>query len=270
MSKQRISIRTPEEIELLRQSSNLLSAVFGVVSENMQPGVPTLKLDRVAYEYIKDHGGTPAFLNYKPRSSKTAYPFTLCISINDAVVHGMPNESLVVREGDIVSVDCGVELNGYFADSAYTFVVGEVKPEIQKLVDTTYECLMLGISKAIHGNRIGDIGHAVQYHAEKQNYGVVRDLVGHGIGTSLHEPPEIPNYGSRGKGLMLMEGMVIAIEPMINMGTKKLKLHNDGWTLTTRDGLPSAHFEHTVLVKKDKAEILTSFEFIQNGKTAII
>jgi methionyl aminopeptidase len=185
-------------------------------------------------------------------------------------VHGLPKKDVILKEGDIVSIDCGVKYQGYYGDSAYSFKVGEVKPEVQKLLDVTYECLELGIKKAVHGNRVGDIGYEVQTHAEKYGYGVVRDLVGHGIGTSLHEAPEVPNYGSRGKGMMLVEGLTIAIEPMINMGTKRLVLDKDGWSLSTADKLPSAHFEHTVVVRKGKAEILTTFEYIKNGKTAVV
>lgn len=270
MSRGRAIIKTEEEIELMRLSNQLVSKVLGELSNHIQPGISTLRLDEIAYEFIKDHHAEPAFLNYRPHSSKTAYPYTLCTSVNEYVVHGMPKKDVFLKEGDIVSIDCGVKLNGYFGDSAYSFTVGAVKPEVQKLLDVTFECLELGIQKAIHGNRVGDIGYEIQNHAEKHGYGVVRELVGHGVGTSLHEAPEVPNYGSRGKGMMLVEGLVIAIEPMINMGTRKLVLDNDGWSLRTADKLPSAHFEHTVVVRKGKAERLTTFEFIKNGKTAVI
>jgi methionyl aminopeptidase len=270
MSKGRAIIKTEEEIELMRESNLLVSRVLGELSNHIYPGVSTMRLDEIAYTYIKDMHAEPAFLNYKPHSSKTPYPCTLCISINNFVVHGLPKKDLYIKEGDIVSVDCGVKYKGYYGDSAYTFVVGEIKPEVKKLIDVTYECLELGIKKAVHGNRIGDIGYEVQNHAEKHGFSVVRELVGHGVGTSLHEAPEVPNYGSRGKGMMLVEGLVIAIEPMINMGTKKLILDKDGWSLSTADYLPSAHFEHTVVVRKGKAEKLTTFEFIKNGKTAVV
>jgi methionyl aminopeptidase len=270
MSKARAIIKTEEEIELMRESSRIVSMVLGELSNYMVPGISTLRLDEIAYTFIKDHHAEPAFLNYKPHSSKTPYPYTLCVSVNEYVVHGLPKKDVILKEGDIVSIDCGVKYQGYYGDSAYSFKVGEVKPEVQKLLDVTYECLELGIKKAVHGNRVGDIGYEVQTHAEKYGYGVVRDLVGHGIGTSLHEAPEVPNYGSRGKGMMLVEGLTIAIEPMINMGTKRLVLDKDGWSLSTADKLPSAHFEHTVVVRKGKAEILTTFEYIKNGKTAVV
>ncbi len=254
MSK--IYYKSPEEVELIRKSSLLVSKTLAEVAKIIAPGITTLALDKLAYEFINDHGAVPAFLNYG------GFPNSLCISPNDQVVHGFPND-YVIKEGDLISVDCGVILNKYFGDSAYTFSIGEVDEERQKLCKITQECLNLGIEKAVVGMRIGDIAFAVQQHAENNGFGVVRELVGHGVGVQLHEKPEVPNYGKRGSGIKLEEGMVIAIEPMINAGTAAVKFWSDGWTVTTKDNKPSAHFEHTVAVKKGKADVLSTFSLIE-------
>ena len=254
MSK--IYYKSPEEVELIRESSLLVSKTLAEVAKIIAPGITTLALDKMAYEFIKDHGAIPAFLNYG------GFPNSLCISPNDQVVHGFPND-YVIKEGDLISVDCGVIKNNFFGDSAYTFSIGEVDAEKQKLTKVTQECLILAIEKAVVGMRIGDVAFAVQNHAENNGFGVVRELVGHGVGVKLHEKPEVPNYGKRGNGMKLEEGMVIAIEPMINAGTAAVKFWNDGWTVTTRDNKPSAHFEHTVAIKKGKADVLSTFLLIE-------
>lgn len=246
-----------EEIELIRESSLLVGKTLAEVATMIAPGVPVLDLDKRAYEFIKDHGAHPGFLGFN------GFPNSLCISLNEVVVHGIPKKQQVLNEGDIVSVDCGVLMNGYYGDSAYTFAVGEISPEVQKLLTVTKESLDLGIEQAVAGNRIGDIGHAVQHHAEAAGFGVVRELVGHGLGKELHEPPEVPNFGRRGRGPKLVEGLVINIEPMINMGRKEVQQHPDGWTIMTADKKPSAHYEHTMVVRKGKAELLSTFEFIE-------
>lgn len=251
-----IYIKTDEEIELIRQSSILVGKTLAQVAELIQPGVTTLELDRRAEEFIRDHGGIPAFLGY------SGFPNTLCISPNSQVVHGIPNNE-PLKDGDIVSVDCGVLMNGFFGDSAYTFCVGDVAEETRKLLEVTKESLYLGIEQSIHGNRVGDIGYAVQTHCEKHGYSVVRELVGHGVGRKLHESPEVPNYGKKGSGPMLKSGMVIAIEPMVNQGVKQIIFERDGWTTRTKDGKMSAHFEHTLAIRQGKAEILSTFEYIE-------
>jgi methionyl aminopeptidase len=248
--------KTKEEIELIRESSLLVGKTLAEVAKVIKPGVTTLSLDKVAYEFIQDHKAVPAFLNY------SGFPNSLCISVNSHVVHGIPGK-YELKDGDVVSVDCGVVKNNFFGDSAYTFAVGEVESEILNLLRITKESLYKGIEMAIAGKRLGDIGEAVQTHAEINGYSVVRELVGHGIGRNLHESPEVPNYGKKGTGLKLLEGLVIAIEPMINMGKKAIMQEKDGWTIRTADNLPSAHFEHTVAVGKDKADILSSFEYIE-------
>ena len=251
-----IYYKTEEEIELVRESSLLVAKTHAEIAGLIKPGITTLALDKIAEEFIRDNGGIPAFKGYG------GFPNTLCMSPNDQVVHGIPDDR-VLEDGEILSVDCGVVMNGYFGDSAFTYEVGEVDAETKQLLKVTKESLYKGIEQAVAGNRIGDIGYAVQQHAESFGYGVVRELVGHGLGKSLHESPEVPNYGRRGKGVMLKEGLVIAIEPMINMGTRRIMQHNDGWTITTIDNKPSAHFEHTIVVRKGKAEILSSFEEIE-------
>lgn len=255
MSK--LILKTGEQIELIRKSADLLSRTLGELAKLIQPGVKTIDLDKVAYEFIHDHGATPAFLNYN------GFPYSLCISVNDQIVHGFPGE-YVLKEGDIISVDGGVVLNGYISDSAYTFAVGEVSPEVRRLLQVTREALDLGVAQAIVGRRVGDISYAVQEHIDKFGYGIVKELVGHGVGVELHEKPEVPNYGRRGNGPKLTEGMVIAIEPMVNLGRPGVKFWDDGWTVSTNDAKPSAHFEHTVAVSKGKADVLTSFSYIEN------
>ncbi|MCC2548340.1 type I methionyl aminopeptidase [Hymenobacter sp. BT175] len=253
-----ILYKTEEEIELIRASAKVLAQAHGEVAGLIKEGVTTRELDRRAEEFIKDHGGQPSFKGYND------FPFSLCISPNSVVVHGFPSD-YTLKSGDIISVDCGVKLNGYHSDSAYTYPVGEVAPEVLSLLDFTKRSLYLGIEQAVAGNRMGDIGYAIQTSVEKQGYGVVRELVGHGIGKSLHERPEVPNYGKRGAGLKLQTGLVLAIEPMVNLGTKHVVQEKDGWTIRTKDLKPSAHFEHTVVIRKDKAEILTSFEYIEKA-----
>lgn len=250
--------KTKEEIELIRESSLLVAKTLAEVAKVIKPGVTTLSLDKVAYEFINDNKAIPAFLNY------SGFPNSLCISVNSQVVHGIPN-NYELRDGDIVSVDCGVVKNNFFGDSAYTFAIGEVKPEVLNLLEVTKESLYKGIEMAVVGKRLGDIGEAVQTYAETNGYSVVRELVGHGIGLNLHEAPEVPNYGKKGTGLKLQEGLVIAIEPMINFGKKAIIQENDGWTIRTADNLPSAHFEHTITIGKNKAEILSSFEYIEEA-----
>jgi len=251
-----ISYKTEEEIELVRKSSLLVAKTHAEIAGLIKPGITTLALDKIAEEFIRDNGGVPAFKGYG------GFPNTLCMSPNDQVVHGIPNDR-ALENGEILSVDCGVVMNGYYGDSAFTYEVGEVDAETKQLLKVTKESLYKGIEQAVAGNRIGDIGYAVQQHAESFGYGVVRELVGHGVGQNLHESPEVPNYGRRGRGVMLKEGLVIAIEPMINMGTRRILQNNDGWTITTIDNKPSAHFEHTIVVRKGKAEILSSFEEIE-------
>ena len=254
MSK--IFYKSPEEVELIRISSMLVSETLAEVAKIIGPGVTTMQLNKLAETYIKDHGAVPAFLNYN------GFPYSLCISPNEQVVHGFPGE-YVIQEGDLISVDCGVIKNNFFGDSAYTFSIGEISAERQKLVDVTQECLKRAIDKAVVGSRLGDVGYAVQSLAEQNGFGVVRELVGHGVGVQLHEKPEVPNYGRRGTGMKLEEGMVIAIEPMINAGTAHIEFWSDGWTVTSRDSQPSAHFEHTVAIKKGKADVLSTFSLIE-------
>ncbi len=259
-----IYLKTREEIELMRESALMVSRTLAVIAREIKPGVTPLFLDKLAEEYIRDNGGVPAFKGYKGGRGVPDFPATLCISINEAVVHGIPGNK-PLKDGDLISVDCGVKKNGFFGDHAYTFGVGEIKPEVQKLIDVTKESLYLGIQQMVSGNRIGDISYAIQQHAEKNGYGVVRELVGHGLGRSMHEEPEVPNYGARGNGPKIKEGMVLAIEPMINMGTKNIRQLNDGWTIITADGKPSAHFEHDVAVVDGKPEILSSYAFIEEA-----
>jgi len=255
MSK--INYKSVEEIELIRESSLLVGKTLGEIAKAVGPGVKTIELNKLAEAYIRDNGGVPAFLNY------SGFPYSLCISLNDQVVHGFPSQ-YELKDGDLLSVDCGVVLNKYYGDSAYTFAIGEVSDTVKKLMRVTQECLVLGIEKAVVGMRVGDIGYAVQEHAEKNGFGVVKELVGHGVGKQLHEKPEVPNDGKRGAGIKLEEGMVIAIEPMINAGRAGVKFWDDGWTVSTVDGKASAHYEHTVAVKKGKADILSTFSYVDN------
>ena len=251
-----IFYKTEEEIELLKLSNRLVSAAEAELVSMILPGAKTIDLDKRAEEFIRDNGGVPGFLNYQ------GFPNTLCISVNDAVVHGIPN-NYELQEGDIISVDCGVYMNGFHGDSAYTFAVGEISKEKQELLKITKEALYKGIEIAVSGNRIGDIGYAVQKHAENAGFSVVRELVGHGVGKNLHEKPEVPNYGRKGRGVKLQEGMCIAIEPMINAGAKEIVQETDGWTIKTKDGMPSAHFEHSIAIRKGKAELLSDFSIIE-------
>jgi len=251
-----IYFKSKEEIELIRESSLLVGKTLAEVARVIDPGVKTISLDKLAEDFIRSNGGTPGFKGYN------GFPFTLCISVNEQVVHGFPGEGML-REGDIVSVDCGVLMNGFYGDSAYTFPVGIVRPEVLQLMKRTKESLFLGIEMATDGKRVGDIGFAIQSFVEEYGYSVVRDLVGHGVGRNLHEKPEVPNYGKRGTGTRLRDGMVIAIEPMINLGVKNVIQERDGWTIRTADRMPSAHYEHTVAVGQGQADILSSFRYIE-------
>lgn len=251
MGKGKINIKTADEIAVMKESGNILCACLDMLGENCRPGITTLELDKLAEEFIRDHQGTPTFKGY------CGYPASACISVNEEVVHGIPGKRRI-REGDIVSIDCGVTWKGFVSDSARTFVVGSVPDEVQKLVDVTKEALYLGIGAAQIGNCICDIGKVVQQHCEKFGFSVVRDLVGHGVGREMHEPPQVPNYETSGKGPRLKAGMVIAIEPMINLGDYYVKQLGDGWTYVTLDGKPSAHFEHTVAVTENGPYILTN------------
>ncbi len=251
-----IYLKTDEEIELLRVSNRLVGKTLAQVAEMIEPGVKTIDLDKRAEEFIRSHDAVPAFLGY------SGFPYSLCISVNDVVVHGFPSD-YELNEGDIVSVDCGVYKNGYHGDSAYTFAVGEVSDEKKQLMKTTKESLYKGIEAAVPGKRVGDIGHAVQTYCEDRGYSVVRDLVGHGIGRDLHEEPQVPNFGRRGRGKKLQDGLVIAIEPMINAGVKDVVMWEDGWSIATKDSKPSAHYEHTIAVRKGKADILSTFDYVE-------
>ena len=260
MSK-KVVLKKPDEINAIRKSSLLVGKTLAEIAKIVEPGVTTLQLDRVAESFIRDHGAYPGFLGYHD------FPNSICASVNQAVVHGIPNAQ-PLKEGDIVSIDIGVLWEGFWGDSAFTFAVGQISNDLQKLLDATRMCLELGVEQAAIGKRIGDIGYAVQNYAETNGYGVVRELVGHGVGIQLHEAPEVPNYGRRGQGLVMTEGLVIAIEPMINLGTKNVRQLKDGWTIETQDGKPSAHFEHTVAVGKGGAEKLSSFEEIDAALAA--
>jgi methionyl aminopeptidase len=251
-----IIFKNAEEIELIRKSSLLVGKTLAEVAKHIKPGVTTALLDKVAETFIRDHGARPAFKGFN------GFPFSLCISPNDVVVHGFPG-NYTLQEGDILSVDCGTVLDGFYGDSAYTFAVGEISEEKIALLKTTKEALYKGIEQCVEGKRVGDISHAVEDYCVKRNYGVVRELVGHGVGKQLHEAPEIPNYGTRGTGAKLQCGMVVAIEPMINAGKRNVSQDSDGWTIRTQDKKPSAHFEHTVAIGKSKADILSSFEAIE-------
>ncbi len=261
MRSSKVLIKSKEEIDLIKQSCKLVSKTLAFLSQNLQPGISTLKLDSLAEEFIRDHKAIPAFKNYKPDSDHNPYPYTLCTSLNEEVVHGLPSAKKILRDGDILSIDCGVCFNGYYGDSAYTYAIGEIAPEKTKLLRVTYDALYKGIDASKEGSRIGDISYAIQKHVESNGFSVVKEMGGHGIGKSLHEPPQIPNFGVKGKGLVLEEGMVLAIEPIVNYGGASIHRKSDGWTMVTKDKSISAHYEHTVLIKKEEAEILTSFEF---------
>ena len=251
-----IVYKSEEEIELLRESSLLVGKTLAEVAKRIRPGIETIALDKIAEEFIRDHGAEPGFKGYN------GFPYTLCISVNDEVVHGFPSQR-PLDNGDIVSIDCGTLKNEFYGDSAYTFAVGEVDEETLLLMERTKESLYKAIEVAVEGKRIGDIGFAVQSHVEQYGYSVVRDLVGHGLGRNLHEKPEVPNYGKRGTGIKLKEGMVLAIEPMVNLGTRRVVQLADGWTIRTADQLPSAHYEHDVAIRKGKAEVLSTFDDIE-------
>lgn len=258
-----IHLRSPLEIELIRKSALLVNDAIAEAASMLKPGITTMQVDARLEQFILDHGAIPSFKNYQ-----NSYPYASCISVNDAVVHGFPT-NVPLKEGDIVSVDAGAFMNGYHGDSAYTFIIGSAGDDIKQLLRVTKESLYKGIEKAVHGNRVGDIAYAIQDYTEKQHgYGVVRELVGHGLGRKLHEEPQVPNYGKRGNGPKLKEGTVIAIEPMINLGVKEVYHGDDGWTIFTQDGKPSAHYEHNVCVKRGKADILSSFAAIEAAEKA--
>ena len=253
-----IKTKTLEEIELIRESALIVSKTLGELAKAVKPGVTTLALDKMAEEFIRDHGAIPGFLGLYD------FPNTLCMSPNEQVVHGIPNEVPLV-EGDIISIDCGALKNGFYGDHAYTFEVGEVDKETKKLLEVTKESLYVGIREFRVGKRVGDVGYAIQKYTEDHGYGVVRELVGHGLGREMHEDPEMPNYGRRGRGKKFIEGMVVAIEPMINLGTQKIKQYSDGWTIKTLDKKPSAHFEHNVAIVNGKPELLSTFKYVNEA-----
>jgi len=256
-----IIYKTEEEIELMQISALLVSATLAEIAKVLKPGMTTLDLDRIAAEFIADHQSVPSFLNF------SGYPHNICTSVNDVVVHGFPNK-VPLRDGDIVSVDIGVYKNSFHGDHAYTFILGEIKPEVMKLVKVTKESLYVGIKQAVAGKRVGDISNAIQEYTEKEGYGVVRELVGHGLGRTMHEDPQVPNYGRKGSGIMMKENLVLAIEPMINLGTRHIYTDEDGWTIHTADNLPSVHFEHDVCVKKGEALILSDYAPIERAEKA--
>jgi len=257
-----IHYKTPAEIELMREAATLVSKTLAEVAKVLKPGVTTLELDKLIGEFIRDNGAVPNFLNYR------GYPFNSCTSVNDVVVHGFPN-GVALKEGDIISVDTGVIKKGWHGDHAYTFAIGDPGPEIMQLIRVTKESLYKGIEKAVAGGRVGDISYAIEeYTARKYGYGVVRELVGHGLGRSMHEDPQVPNYGRRGTGAKLKEGMVLAIEPMINLGKRDVYTESDGWTIRTTDHQPSVHFEHDVAIAKGKADILSDYSIIEAAEKA--
>lgn len=247
--------KTREEIDLMRESALVVSRTLGMLASEIKPGITTLQLDKMAEEYIREQNAIPGFLGLYD------FPNTLCMSPNAQVVHGIPNNTPLV-EGDIISIDCGAIKEGFYGDHAYTFPIGEVDEETKKLLRVTKESLYIGINEFRVGNRVGDVGFAIQKYCEDHGYGVVRELVGHGLGRKMHEDPEMPNYGQRGRGKKFIEGMVVAIEPMINQGTKRIKQLKDGWTILTADGKPSAHFEHNVAIVDGKPELLSTFKYI--------
>ncbi|MDX1445225.1 type I methionyl aminopeptidase [Lishizhenia sp.] len=253
-----IVYKTREQIEIMREAAQIVSRTLGKVAEAIEEGITPLELDAIAESYIRSQNAIPGFLGLYD------FPNTLCISVNDAVVHGYPTDR-PLQNGDIVSVDCGAIFEGYYGDHAYTFGIGNVDPEVQKLLDVTLECLNIGVEQTRVGNRIGDIGFHIQQHAEKHGYGVVRELVGHGLGTTMHEEPQVPNYGKRGRGKKIQEGLTIAIEPMLNMGTERVKYLSDNWTIVTADNKPSAHFEHDVAVVDGKPDVLSTFKYVEEA-----
>lgn len=253
-----IHYKSAEEIQLIKESAEILGKAHGEVAKNIKEGVKTSFLDKIAEEYIRDNNGVPSFKGYN------GFPSTLCISVNEVVVHGFPSD-YVLKDGDIISIDCGVFHQGFHSDCAYTYPVGDVSPQILSLLKTTKESLYLGIEKAVFGNRIGDIGQSIQKFVESKGYTIVRELVGHGLGKSLHEAPEVPNYGKKGSGPLLNAGLVIAIEPMVNLGSRNIVQERDGWTIRTADKKPSAHYEHTVAIFQDRTEILTTHQYIEEN-----
>ena len=264
----KIYLKTEDEIELMRQANQLVGRTLGELAKHIKPGITTLQLDKIADEFIRDNGAIPTFKGF-PNPYGGPFPASICTSVNDVVVHGVPNAETILKEGDIISIDCGTLLNGFNGDSCYTFCVGEVSDEVKKLLKTTKESLYKGIENAVAGKHLGDISSAVQEHCEAQKYGIVRELTGHGIGREMHEDPRVPNYGSRGNGIMLKAGMCLAIEPMVTMGNRAIWMDaNDRWTIRTRDGKPAAHFEHTIAVRKGQAEILSSFEEVESIELA--
>ena len=258
----KIFLKTEDEIELMRQANQLVGKTLGELAKHIRPGVTTLALDHIADEFIRDHGAVPTFKGF-PNPYGGPFPASICTSVNEVVVHGVPSEKTVLRDGDIISIDCGTLLNGFNGDSCYTFCVGEVSDEVKKLLRVTKESLYEGIANAVAGRHLGDVSSAVQDHCEAEGYGVVRELTGHGIGREMHEDPQVPNYGRRGNGVTLKAGMCIAIEPMITMGRRDIYLLPDRWSVCTRDGKPAAHFEHTIAIRRGQAEILSSFEEVE-------
>lgn len=258
-----IYLKTEDEIELMRQANRLVGKTLGELARHIKPGVTTLQLDRIAEEFIRDHGAIPTFKNF-PNPFGGPFPASICTSVNDCVVHGIPDKNTILHEGDVISIDCGTLLAGYNGDSAYTFKVGEVDKSVSKLLEVTKKSLYMAIEKAVAGNRLGDIGYTVQNYCESNGYGIVRELTGHGIGKAMHEEPQVPNYGVRGNGVKLKAGMCIAIEPMVTLGGRYVYLAPDKWSIKTRDGKPSAHFEHTIAIYNGKAEVLSSFEEIES------
>ena len=258
----KVFLKTEDEIELMRQANQLVGKTLGELAKHIKPGVTTLQLDKIADEFIRDHGAIPTFKGF-PNPYGGPFPASICTSVNDVVVHGVPNDQTVLKNGDIISVDCGTFLNGFCGDSCYTFCVGEVADDVKELLRTTKEALYKGIENAVAGRHLGDISASVQDYCEAHGYGIVRELTGHGIGREMHEDPQVPNYGRRGNGIMLKAGMCIAIEPMVTQGERSIYLDADRWTVRTRDGKPAAHFEHTVAVRRGKAEILSSFEEVE-------
>lgn len=259
----KIFLKTEDEIELMRRANRLVGATLAELGRAIKPGITTKELDRIADEFIRDHGAVPTFKGF-PNPYGEPFPASICTSVNEIVVHGIPSGKTVLKEGDIISIDCGTLLDGFNGDSCYTFCVGEVSEEVQRLLDTTKASLYEGIEQAVAGNHVGDIGNAVETCCTAEGYGVVRELTGHGIGRAMHEDPHVPNYGRRGNGVMLKAGMCIAIEPMITMGNRQIGLMPDRWSIRTLDGKPAAHFEHTIAIRKGKAEILSSFEEIEH------
>ncbi|MCR5365968.1 MAG: type I methionyl aminopeptidase [Prevotella sp.] len=258
----KIFLKTEDEMTLMRRANQLVGQTLGELARHIKPGITTLQLDKIAEAFIRDHGATPTFKGF-PNPYGGPFPASICTSVNDVVVHGVPDDKTILRDGDIISIDCGTLLDGFCGDSCYTFCVGEVSEEVKGLLRTTKESLYKGIAQAVAGRHIGDISSAVQEHCEAQGYGVVRELTGHGIGRQMHEDPPVPNFGRRGNGTMLKASMCIAIEPMITMGKRDIWLDQDRWSIRTQDGKPAAHFEHTIAVRRGQAEILSSFEEVE-------